>query len=241
MRKHLLIGMLAFTLSLDVALADTADKRSAIQPSAVDLATATETASRKAAEWGLDQAEWARFHQLMEGPLGYQSPNLDPLSALGIEAKTEAERTRYAELQVQVETARVTKLLAYQNAYDEAYKRLYPDVLPVNLVASQPDSQFSPTQSDNRPAVFVTSDCRPCDDRVAQLLKQGQRFDLYLVGSQGNDAQLRWWALKAGIKPVQVKDHLVTLNHDDGRWIRIGGQGEFPAVVQQVAGKWVRL
>ena len=49
----------------------------------------------------------------MEGPLGIHSPNLDPLSALGIEARSDEERRRYAELQVQIEARRVEKLLAY--------------------------------------------------------------------------------------------------------------------------------
>ena len=68
----------------------------------------------------------------MDGPLGIYSPNLDPLSALGIEARTDEERRRYAELQVQVEARRVEKLLAYQRAYDEAWQRLNPGMQRVN-------------------------------------------------------------------------------------------------------------
>ena len=47
---------------------------------------------RAASEWGLQPQEWARYRELMDGPLGIQSPNLDPLSALGIEARTDEER-----------------------------------------------------------------------------------------------------------------------------------------------------
>ena len=68
---------------------------------------------RTASEWGLQPQEWTRYRELMDGPLGIYSPNLDPLSALGIEARTDEERRRYAELQVQVEARRVEKLLAY--------------------------------------------------------------------------------------------------------------------------------
>ena len=62
---------------------------------------------RTASEWGLQRQEWERYRELMDGPLGIHSPNLDPLSALGIEARTDEERRRYAELQVQVEARRV--------------------------------------------------------------------------------------------------------------------------------------
>src|SRR3546814_285996 len=66
-------------------------------------------------EWNLQAEEWARYRQLMQGPLGVYSPNLDPLTALGIEARSEEERRRYAELQVQAEAQRVGKTLAYRS------------------------------------------------------------------------------------------------------------------------------
>src|SRR3546814_4495355 len=87
---------------------------------------------RVASDWGLQPQEWARYRELMDGPLGIYSPNLDPLSALGIEARTDEERRRYAELQVQVEARRVEKLLAYQRAYDEAWQRLNPGMQRVD-------------------------------------------------------------------------------------------------------------
>ncbi len=93
---------------------------------------------RVASDWGLQPQEWARYRELMDGPLGIYSPNLDPLSALGIEARTDEERRRYAELQVQVEARRVEKLLAYQRAYDEAWQRLNPGMQRVNLPDDKP-------------------------------------------------------------------------------------------------------
>jgi len=85
-----------------------------------------------ARDWGLSAEDWARYRELMQGPLGVYSPNLDPLTALGIEARSDEERNRYAELQVQAESRRVNKTLAYQRAYDAAWKRLYPGQLRVN-------------------------------------------------------------------------------------------------------------
>ena len=35
---------------------------------------------RVASDWGLQPQEWARYRELMDGPLGIYSPNLDPLS-----------------------------------------------------------------------------------------------------------------------------------------------------------------
>ena len=99
---------------------------------------------RLAHEWGLRTEEWARYQQLMQGPLGIYSPNLDPLSALGVEARSDEERRRYAELQVQAEARRVEKLLAYQRAYDDAWQRLQPGAQRVNLPDASSGRASSP-------------------------------------------------------------------------------------------------
>ena len=57
-------------------------------------------AEQQARDWGLGVEEWTRYRDLMQGPLGVYSPHLDPLTALGIEARADQERQRYAELQV---------------------------------------------------------------------------------------------------------------------------------------------
>ena len=85
-------------------------------PAQVQPGTDAALDERQAREWGFAPEEWARYRQLMQGPLGVYSPQLDPLTALGIQARSEEERRRYAELQVQAEAQRVGKTLAYQRA-----------------------------------------------------------------------------------------------------------------------------
>ena len=189
-------------------------------------------------EWDLQADEWARYRQLMQGPLGVYSPNLDPLTALGIEARTEEERRRYAELQVQAEARRVEKTLAYQRAYDEAWKRLHPTLQPV--VLSDAGNALATTSAPGRMAIFIKDDCPPCDQRVRQLQAAGTTFDIYIVGSRQDDARIRQWAAKAGIEPAKVHARTITLNHDAGRWLSLGMQGELPAVVREVNGQWQR-
>src|SRR3546814_5294763 len=84
-----------------------------MQPSRVDQTQIEQGRDeRLARDWGLGTEEWTRYEELMDGPLGIYSPNLDPLSALGVEARSDEERRRYAELQVHAESRRVEKLLA---------------------------------------------------------------------------------------------------------------------------------
>ena len=70
--------------------------------------------AEQAPSWGLTEQEWTRFEQIQAGPRGFWSPNLDPLTALGVEAETDQERQRYAELQVALEAKRAERELAYQ-------------------------------------------------------------------------------------------------------------------------------
>lgn len=148
---------------------------------------------RVASDWGLQPQEWARYRELMDGPLGIYSPNLDPLSALGIEARTDEERRRYAELQVQIEARRVERLLAYQRAYDAAWRRLNPGMQRMNLPDDKPDTGTSanPLRGSGRTAVFVKDGCAACGQLVQRLQSSGTEFDLYMVGSRQDDTYSR--------------------------------------------------
>ncbi|MEW6312578.1 MAG: TIGR03759 family integrating conjugative element protein [Pseudomonadota bacterium] len=193
---------------------------------------------RLARDWGLRSEEWARYRQLMQGPLGIYSPNLDPLTALGIEARSDEERSRYAELQVQAESKRVGKTLAYQRAYDAAWKRLYPGQQRVNMPGAK--APGAGNKGSGRLAVFVKAECAPCEQRVRQLQAAGTAFDLYMVGSRQEDARIRQWATQAGIDAGRVRSRTITLNHDAGRWLSLGLPGDLPAVVREVNGQWQR-
>ncbi|MBT2298200.1 TIGR03759 family integrating conjugative element protein [Pseudomonas fluorescens] len=194
--------------------------------------------SAQAATWGLSDQEWSRFEQVLAGPRGFWSPNLDPLTALGVEAESDQERQRYAELQVRLEAKRAERELAYQNAYTAAWAKLFPGLLPVQgMTSASPAS--SPVVS--RPALFVEDNCQPCIAEVQRLQNSEAAFDIYLVGSQGKDERIRTWARHAGIDPSRVQRQQITLNHDRGHWFSLDASGSLPATFQQVNGQWQRL
>lgn len=195
---------------------------------------------QSARNWGLTNEDWHRYQSVMKGPRGYYSPGLDPLTALGIEASSDAERTRFAELQARAEADRVRKELLYQQAYDAAAKRLAGDTQPVNLPSDASPQSSPSTSAPSRLALFVKADCPACDVKASQLQAQGASFDVYMIGTRNNDAVIRRWALGAKIDPSKVHDRTITLNHDRGRWMAIGGQGELPALLRQVNGQWQR-
>ena len=194
--------------------------------------------SEQAASWGLTEQEWTRFEQIQAGPRGFWSPNLDPLTALGVEAQTDQERQRYAELQVALEAKRAERELAYQNAYTAAWAKLFPGLLPIQGMASPP-----PTSSAAAPrqALFVEDHCPACTAEAQRLQSSDTAFDIYLVDSQGEDERVRSWARQADIDPAKVQRRQITLNHDRGRWFSLGAPGPMPATFQQVNGQWQRL
>ena len=194
--------------------------------------------SEQAANWGLTEQEWTRFEQIQAGPRGFWSPNLDPLTALGVEAQTDQERQRYAELQVALEAKRAERELAYQNAYTAAWAKLFPGLLPIQGMASP-----SPASSAVMPrqALFVEDHCPACTAEAQRLQNSDTAFDIYLVGSQGEDERVRSWARQAVVDPTKVQRRQITLNHDRGRWFSLGAPGPLPATFQEVNGQWQRL
>jgi integrating conjugative element protein (TIGR03759 family) len=101
---------------------------------------------------------------------------------------------------------------------------------------------FSPVTpaASGRIAVFVKDACPACDQAALRLQAAGMEFDIYVVGSRADDARIRAWAQRIGIDPAKVRSGQVTLNHDSGRWLSLGLQGDLPAVVRQVGGQWQR-
>jgi integrating conjugative element protein (TIGR03759 family) len=167
---------------------------------------------RRAEAWGLSFEEWQRFETLMQGQRGLWSPDLDPIMVLGIHARSDDERRRYAELTVEQERARVAGELAFQRAYDEAWRRLYPDELPIDrasLACRRTRGQASandlgPRTIQNRILLFTeTADCPACDAQIAEVLAKARALqvglDIYLLNTgPGDEAAVRAWAGRAG-------------------------------------------
>jgi len=203
--------------------------------------------------WGLTAAEWERFEAFKTQPRGYWSPGLDPLTALGMEAQTEAERQRYAELQVQLEVARVERELAYQRAYNAAFAKLYPDLLPVQdlaqsgsftaLLKKGTSAALALPAAEERYRLFVKEGCDTCIKQASMLQSLGKAFDIYMLGSGGDDQRVRRFATDAAIREADVKAKKITLNHDGGLWqsgfSELAG-GRLPATFVYRGGAWQR-
>ena len=185
-------------------------------------------------EQSKELSDTLRYEQLMNGLRGKLSPNIDQITALGIEARNDAERRHYAELWVKQEYERTEKELKFQREVDAAWKRLMPNMLPVNMGNAAGIAH----DSGGRLALFVReADCQRCDARLSAVLADNRPVDIYLVDSEGSDQKLRNWAQQHRIPAEQVRERRITLNHDAGRWMRYGN-GIMPVLLQQGESGW---
>ncbi|WP_034947651.1 TIGR03759 family integrating conjugative element protein [Erwinia oleae] len=229
----LVLGLSLFPASLALAASQNGQLQQGRTTSvSTTLQALEEVQSKKnAQEWGLTVEEWQRYQALNKGRRGVLSPGLDPITTLGIEARTAEERRRYAELSVKQDFQRVESELAFQREINAAWQRIYPDILPVQATGR------SLAQGNGRLALFVRADCVPCESKVATLLAGQRPLDIYLVGSDGKDEVVRAWAKKLAIPTDRVRAKTVTLNHDRGQWFKFG-QGRMPVVLQQGESGW---
>lgn len=211
------------------------------QQSAAQQSGQSRLTENRWSEWGLTEQDWTRYEALKNGPQGVWSPNLDPLTMLGIEARSESERNRYAELLARKEFERNEKILAFQLAYDQAFTRLYPNILPFR-VDENGQVSAAPT-SNNRIIYFTRSDCEKCADDLKKLFTHAGNnpVDIYLVDSEQSDEKIRKWAMDNQIDVVKVRSRQITLNHDKGMWLK-NANGKIPVAFRIVGGtEWQRI
>jgi integrating conjugative element protein (TIGR03759 family) len=194
----------------------------------------------RAQAWGLAETEWRRYQSLMQGIRGSVSPaTISPLEVLGIHARDEAERRRYAELWAEAMWEDAERILAFQRAYVEAGRRLYPDVPLIDSSRlPEKDEQTTGLGPQDRVLFFTRPDCDACDGLLARLLHRIDQIagiDIYLAGiDPSDDRAVRDWAGQHGIKPEWVRTRKVTLNFEAGALAELtGGRGEIPTLMRR--------
>ena len=158
---------------------------------------------------------------------------------LGIHARDEAERQRYAETWARAMREDVDRILAFQRAYDAAGKRLYPNeqLIDIDRLPGK-TKDTSALQSTDRLLFFARPECPACDMLMGKLLRRMDEvsgIDIYLTDiAPGDDGAVRNWASAHKINPEWVRSRRITLNHDAGTLNSLtSGQGEVPYVLRR--------
>lgn len=192
--------------------------------------------------WHLNAEEWERVETLKAEFRQFVSDQqISPLEVLGIHARTDAERQRYARRWAQLMIDDAERVLAFQRAYDVAVRDLIEEQPLIDLahlpVRASPLPTLVPT---DRLAVFVEVDCAICDEVLERVFRAGRVLsgvDIYVVGlPDGDDGALHRWAQRQGIPPMAVRSKRITLNFDDGLLKRVHPRAEHVPVVMRRRG-----
>jgi len=211
MIKHVLRALIgiAFTFLSPTLTADELKE----SQTALSQSTISSTQEKLAKLWDLSIAQYQEYELIMEGPRGNWTPNLDPITVLGINAKSVAERERFAEKLAKLERARVTRELAFEMAYQKAQQKLFGHIplyeTPETLVG------LGEARKAKAVDVFIHSACKTCKAVARKLLKSGVTVNFYFVDFTAS--AIKQWAVDLGITAKMISAKQTTLNFDAGR------------------------
>lgn len=236
-RRLWMAALLTIMLAASRALAadtSTTETTTRILPTAITDIPLTAMDRARASQWHLSLKEWRRYKFLMRGIRGSLSPHISPIEALGIAARTDAKRTHYARLWARMMAQDTAQVLAFQRAYDVAWRTLYPHM---KAVSDGWSSKAGGLEPGDRLLFFTRRHCAECDRRLTHLLttldsRHGIGLDIYLTGALGDD-DVRAWARGHAIPVAAVKRGTITLNHADGILKRLTGTTAYPAVLRR--------
>ena len=241
----LAIGVILLSFISSAAIADTNEAlaNSSQTPDTETPISRTIELRTLAKRWRLDHEEYQRYLDLMRGPLGKWSPDLDPLLVLGMFAESSQEERRYAELYAQQEFDLTERTLRFQQVYRAAFERLFPNsgMLDHRLLAPYFSHQQQKSAMKNakrlakkrfaegdRLLLFVPSNCRDCLPVIHQLIgllssTQQSGVDVYVRDAQ-DDGAVRAWANAHAIKTAWLNNQHLTLNRNEGLLQRLKSQ-----------------
>jgi len=183
------------------------------------------------AQWKLSQEEWTRYRKLMKGIRGSISPaNLSPIEVLGVHARSEAERKKYARQWARMRRDDAERILAFQRAYDAAWKELDPNGTIIDIGRLKTPPEQKAIDRGDRVLLFLRlrkcGECQILLTRVRRAAFEAKvQLDIYFIDTKENkdDSAILAWAKRQQFDPKRIEQRAVTFNHDKGTLIRIGG------------------
>ena len=210
------------------ALAVAANSQEATTERSTQLGETTlESLEEEASRWQLTTEEYQRYLRSLEGPRGRLSdPTITPIEVLGIEAKSAAERSRYARMWVEMIRHDTAKTLAWTRGVHDAWLEIAPDrklIDPMLLQKLKLRRQSPSSSVDHEPSrhiMFTSLACASCNIEVARLLEDIGKggllgLDIFIVGDAPND-EVQAWAKSQRLPIDWVQQGTVTLNRDQG-------------------------
>jgi integrating conjugative element protein (TIGR03759 family) len=205
----------------------------------------------KAHNWKLTNKEWSRYKMLMETTgRDIWSPKIDPITLLGVEARSDAQMSHYARLFNQVETERTKKEIAFAFAQSKDLKKISPKsnafisyleqrkarrISYHNQASLSQGSPVSKVEWETTTYVAYVDLREECDSSCKSTMNKlldKNRIDFYFVGVE-SDSSIYSFAKDNAISSMKVNTGNITLNY--------GNEDEIPFIpntirVQELSG-----
>ena len=215
----------------------------------IDKLTLTEEQLHQAKVWALSESDEKRYVLLMQNrsSVYYKSTKLSPTEILGLNARTEEERERYATLAAEQNEQQIAELLAWRNAYQKAYKDRIKDIPVIKSFDSSPFSPYHYQAIDLKSGDKLYFYLRITDPVKAQLAviyhllenTPNTELNIYFIGNDVDKASINSWAKAHSLPLSLVKQKRIILNAGHSSDLnKINQSGEtLPLIVHSSKGK----
>ncbi|TIE20334.1 TIGR03759 family integrating conjugative element protein, partial [Legionella pneumophila] len=183
--------------------------------------TLTEAQLHEAKVWGLTPDEEKRYVLLMQNKskFYYEGLRQTPIDILGLNARNETERNHFAELSARQEAQKVSKNIAWNNAFHKAYNKLFANVPVIGDFDPSPYSPYAhkPVQLSQGDTLYFFIKEQDSVKTILLMLFEGieQTPDtkLHLMLLDMNDTAIQIWANQHQIPQHLVNSGRISLNH----------------------------
>ncbi len=185
--------------------------------------TLNEAQLHEAQVWGLSLDEEKRYVHLMQNRsrIYYEGLRQTPLDILGIHARNEAERNQWAARAALQEAQKVSKNIAWNNAFHVAYNHLFKDIPVVGEFDKTPyaPSNYKPMTLNANDALylFITPEqaIKTVLMTLTEALSTTPTARLHVMLLNADDTSIQLWANQNQLPREWVNAGRVSLNHGE--------------------------
>lgn len=179
-----------------------------------------EAQNHEAKVWNLTEAEEKRYIQLMQSRSGlyYKGLRMSPIDILGLNARNDTERAHFAELAAKQEAQKVAQNIAWNNAFYEAYNKLFKDTPVIGDFDPTPFSPYAHQPIELQQGETLYLFIKP-DDAVKTIVMQlvdaitrTPNTGLHLLFIDMDNDAIQLWANRQQIPLNLVTSQQITLS-----------------------------
>ena len=219
--KYKIFSIIAFTFSCGLVYANQCEKPQlhiSNPASGEKLSKSNTYDARMYKQFELTEKDWDTFQIIKKGPLGYKNPDIEPLLALAMFAKSKAEEERFLALFAKQQKYIWDRGKYIEKKYSEVYKRLYPGEMPIDQskIYTDPDA----VHPKDRFILAVNRSCGECIDEAQSFISTSAVFprngiDIYVQDAKSEKEVVEWAKRVIPISELEQRDITINMPSND--------------------------